>query len=129
MSIQAAEQPHGIGTDEESEEASQNSEDNEIEIEATKPLEELGGIIIYDSQARLVGCQKIEDYYREVDFSKRLVDPYKLFPREEVDRLSQLGGFEEPAQARDFNNAQERMLYRHLPRFPQQRNFRELSAE
>ena len=51
-----------------------------------KPLEELGGIIVYDSMAFLVGCKKIEDYYDdEVTNSRRRMEPNLLFDQSEVE--------------------------------------------
>ena len=53
------------------------------------PAEELGGIIVYDSAAKLVGCQKLENYFEESkDDPNRNMDPYLLFSRQEVDSLS-----------------------------------------
>ena len=98
-----------------------NESDSDDEL---KPLEELGGIIVYDSQAKLIGSQKIEQYFNEVDLNTRAIDPYLLFPRSTVEDLSQLSGFNDPPQARDFHTQQERNLHRNIPKpFPQQRNY------
>jgi len=42
---------------------------------------ELGGILVYDSYARMVGCPKLQAYYEENPPKK--LDPYLLFSKEE----------------------------------------------
>jgi hypothetical protein len=74
-------------------EADVASEESEVDA---KPLEELGGIIVYDSQAKLVGCEKIEAYFSDESIS-RVMDPYILFSRPEVKEISAKCGFTEPA--------------------------------
>lgn len=50
--------------------------------EEPRPLEEIGGTIVYDSQAVLFGCAKIERYFEEThDEPMRKMNPYVLFPR------------------------------------------------
>ena len=53
----------------------------ELEVELAG-RQEMGGTIVYDSYARLTGCDKIEQYFETRPKTK--VNPYILFPKEEV---------------------------------------------
>lgn len=44
---------------------------------------ELGGILVYDSYARISGSTKLTEYYEKNPLCK--VDPYIIFPKEQVD--------------------------------------------
>lgn len=91
----------------------------ESEVER-EPLEELGGTIIYDSQAKLVGCKKIEQYFEETQKNpERQMDAYALFSKFQVEHFTKMGGFDERAKERDFTNEKDRLVHRHMPFMPQ----------
>lgn len=49
---------------------------SEYDYPDNSPLEELGGTIVYDSQANLTGCPRIESYFEQTkDNSDRKMDP------------------------------------------------------
>lgn len=93
-------------------------DDESDEEEPPKPLEELGGVIVYDSQALLFGCPKVESYYAETrDDPNRRLDPYLLFSQEYVKTTGRSCGFNERPRDRDFNTDHERAIFRNMPKF------------
>jgi hypothetical protein len=94
----------------------------ELEVELAG-RQEMGGTIVYDSYARLTGCEKIEQYFSTCQKTK--INPYILFSKEEVKEVmkerTQLFG--DKARERDFVNDNDRYLYRNLPRFSAERDF------
>lgn len=82
------------------------------------PRTELGGEVCYDSMAELTGCSKIVKYFEDTkDLPERRTDPYILFGQDEIKESLRETGVAEKAKERDFNNDQERMTFRNLPRF------------
>ena len=80
----------------------------------------MGGIIVYDSYAKLTGCEKIVKYFDEKKDEK--IDPYKLFSHQETkDVIKEI--FSEKVRERDFACDNDKMLFRNLPRFQNQRDF------
>ena len=80
----------------------------------------MNGIIIYDSYAKLTGCDKIVNYFENKTYEK--IDPNSLFSKEEIQK-SVKEIFIEKARERDFACEQDRTLYKNLPRFSAQRDF------
>lgn len=74
----------------------------------------MGGIIVYDSYAKLTGCEKIVNYFEERACPQ--VDVNVLFSKEEVKTINK-GVFGERARERDFACDHDRNFYRNLPRF------------
>ena len=70
-----------------------------------KPLCEIGGTIVYDNQATLLGCPKITNYFTKTQEAReRKVNRHALFTPQEVAVKSQQCGYNEKARERDFNN-------------------------
>jgi hypothetical protein len=95
-------------------------EDGEHTPEEVKGREEMNGVIIYDSYAKLVGCEKIVEYFQNKTFEK--INPNILFTKEET-KQSVKDVFGDRARERDFASDQDRNLFRNLPRFSMQRDF------
>ena len=95
-------------------------EDGEHAPEEEKGREEMNGVIIYDSYAKLVGCEKIVEYFQNKTFEK--INPNILFTKEET-KQSVKDVFGDRARERDFASDQDRNLFRNLPRFSMQRDF------
>lgn len=76
--------------------------------------EEMGGVIVYDSYAKLSGCTKIVEYWATQD--RRKVDTRVLFSQQEAKTLQKTLFFEKPRE-RDFQCDYDRHLWRNLPRF------------
>jgi len=80
----------------------------------------MGGVIVYDSYAKLTGCEKIVNYFESRVLPK--VNPYHLFSKEEVKEAVR-GVFGDKARERDFSCEYDKLLFRNLPRFQTQRDF------
>lgn len=80
----------------------------------------MGGTIVYDSYAKLTGCEKIVQYFSER--SLRKVNPYLLFSKEEAKEAAK-GVFGDKARERDFSCEYDKYLFKNLPRFQTQRDF------
>jgi len=59
----------------------------------------MGGVIVYDSYAKLSGCTKIVEYWATQD--RRKVDTRVLFSQQEAKTLQKTLFFEKPRE-RDF---------------------------
>ena len=85
---------------------------------------ELHGLLVYDSQARLTGCEKIVKYFEEN--RPQRVDPHILFSKEETKEAVR-EVFGERAKERDFTTENDRQLFRQFEqrkvRFSGQRDF------
>lgn len=82
---------------------------------------ELGGMLVYDSYAELFGCDKIEKYFMDKDIDT--VNPYILFTKQETKEVVR-ELFMEKARERDFTNDYDKFLFKNLPRFETQRDFK-----
>lgn len=60
---------------------------------------ELGGILVYDSYAKMCGSQKLQKYYQSVPSPN--LNPYILFTKEEADKQTE-DLFSHQAKERDF---------------------------
>lgn len=69
---------------------------------------ELGGILIYDSQAYINGQATMTQYYKEN--SPKPLNPYILFEKDEVDRVTQ-EFFQAEARERDFATDLDKQFY------------------
>lgn len=94
------------------------------EEEATSK-EEMGGILVYDSYAKMKGCAKIEEYF--VQHPPQKVTTDVLFSKAESKEVSR-ELFGDKARERDFGCDQDKYFYKNLPRFQTQRDFSNLSA-
>ena len=74
----------------------------------------MGGVIVYDSYAKLTGCTKIVEYFAAQE--RRKVDTRVLFSQQEAKTLQKTLFFEK-ARERDFQCDYDRHLWRNLPRF------------
>ena len=81
--------------------------------------QELGGIVVYDSYARIVGNSHLMAYYDRCPPSR--VDFHRLFSRQEIGKADRLF-YKEPRE-RDFQNDFDKFLFKHLPKFAPQREF------
>ena len=75
----------------------------------------MGGIIVYDSYAKLTGCEKIVQYFSERTLPK--VNPYILFTKEEAKQAAKAVFERDKARERDFSCEFDRYLFKNLPRF------------
>jgi hypothetical protein len=94
------------------------------EEEATSK-EEMGGILVYDSYAKMKGCTKIEEYFATRPPQKVSTDV--LFSKTESKEVSR-ELFGDKARERDFGCDQDKYFYKNLPRFQTQRDFTNLTA-
>ena len=69
---------------------------------------ELGGILVYDSYARITGSTKLTEYYDKNPLCK--VDPYIIFSKEQVDQATEMY-FNREARERDFSNDLDKLYY------------------
>jgi len=74
----------------------------------------MGGVIVYDSYAKLTGCEKIVNYFSSKTLPK--LNPYILFSKEETKEAVR-GVFGDKARERDFSSEFDKYLFRNLPRF------------
>lgn len=96
-------------------------EDAEIQTpEELMGREEMNGIIVYDSYAKLIGCEKIVNYFENQVYQK--IDQNILFSKDETKKAVK-DIFTERARERDFANDQDRFVFKNLPRFSPQRDF------
>ena len=75
---------------------------------------EMDGIIVYDSYARMTGCEKIVNYHNGKEAYK--VDQNILFSKEEAKEVYKTI-FSEKARERDFACDTDRHFFKNLPRF------------
>ena len=80
----------------------------------------MGGILVYDSYARLVGCSKIEEYYAKTIPVKVHTDT--VFSKQEIKEI-QKDLFQEKVRERDFQTENDKIYFKNLPRFQTQRDF------
>jgi hypothetical protein len=73
----------------------------------------LGGVVVYDSFARIIGNHHLTEYYKANPPQK--IDFNKLFTREEITRADKFF-YKEPRE-RDFSNDFDKFLFKHLPKF------------
>ena len=95
-------------------EEQQAEKESANQTDAEKGREEMGGVIVYDSYAKLTGCTKIVDYFASQE--RRKVDTRVLFSQQEAKTLQKTLFFEK-ARERDFQCDYDRHLWRNLPRF------------
>ena len=74
----------------------------------------MGGTLIYDSHANMVGCEKIELYWNSETPKKVSTDI--LFSKQES-KAVYADLFGEKARERDFVSEQDRIFFKNLPRF------------
>ena len=74
---------------------------------------ELGGVVVYDSYARMIGNTHLMKYYESNPPSK--IDFTKLFNKTELSRADKLF-YKEPRE-RDFQTDFDKFLFKHLPKF------------
>lgn len=86
----------------------------------------MNGTIIYDSYAKLTGCEKIVNYHSSQLQHK--IDTKILFKKDETKEVIK-NLFSEKVRERDFNNDCDRAFYKNLPKFSTQRDFSEPSFE
>jgi hypothetical protein len=80
----------------------------------------MGGVIVYDSYAKLTGCEKIVNYFNSRVPPK--LNPFILFSKEEVkDAIRDVFG--DKARERDFTCEYDKLVFRNLPRFHTSRDF------
>ena len=96
------------------------NEDEDGASEEKEGREEMNGIIVYDSYAKLTGCEKIVNYFQDKRYEK--VNQNILFSKDEI-KQSTRDIFGDRARERDFASEQDRNLFRNLPRFSPQRDF------
>ena len=80
----------------------------------------MGGLVIYDSYAELTGNDKIVKYFEEN--KPELIDPYILFSKEEVKDTLQIFG--EKARERDFQNENDKFIFKNLTKLHPCRDYR-----
>ena len=93
--------------------------------EAATSKEEMGGVLVYDSYAKMKGCTKIEEYFAQNPPQKVSTDT--LFNKAESKEVSK-ELFGDKARERDFGCDQDKYFFKNLPRFQTQRDFSNLSA-
>lgn len=81
--------------------------------------QELGGVVVYDSFARIIGNSHLINYYEANPPKKGEIN--RLFDRPEIARADKLF-YKEPRE-RDFQNDFDKFLFKHLPKFAPQREF------
>jgi len=69
---------------------------------------ELGGILVYDAYARIVGSERLLEYYAQNPVQK--INPYILFTKEEVEESTK-NHFSGIARERDFASELDKQLY------------------
>lgn len=89
-------------------------EEEKKEEDEDKPREEMGGILIYDSYAKFRGCDKIDEYFDQLQ--PRKVQTDILFSKNEI-RDVQRDLFGDKARERDFGCEQDKLFFRNMPRF------------
>jgi len=75
---------------------------------------ELGGILVYDAYARIVGSERLLEYYAQNPVQK--INPYILFSKEEVEQSTKTY-FSGIARERDFASELDKQLYQRIPKF------------
>ena len=95
-------------------------EQEEEDVKEQKGREEMNGIIVYDSYAKLTGCEKIVQYFENKETLK--LNQNILFPKDEAKEVVK-EFFQEKAKERDFQVDYDRYIYRNLPKFLPQRDF------
>ena len=73
----------------------------------------MGGVVVYDSYARIIGNHHLTSYYEKNSPEK--VDFNKLFSTAEVAKADKLF-YKEPRE-RDFQNDFDKFMFKHLPKF------------
>ena len=82
--------------------------------------EEMGGTLVYDAYARLVGCTKIEEYYSKTTPVRVHTD--HVFSKSEIKEI-QKDLFQEKVRERDFCSENDKIYFKNLPRFQTQRDY------
>lgn len=74
----------------------------------------MGGVLVYDAYSRIIGCQKIEQYYAANPPQKVHLDT--VFSKAEMKEVAR-DFFSEKARERDFATDNDKLIYKNLPRF------------
>eukprot|EP00347_Sterkiella_histriomuscorum_P003123 403365502 len=101
--------------------SSRQAQDPQVLQQNSEALHRLehGGVVVYDSHARIKGNTHLTNYYE--NNPPQRVDFNILFSREEILKADRL--FHKEPRERDFQNDFDKFIYKHLPKFQPERDF------